>query len=196
MTNLILTRKSKRFPASQSILRCLDGWGATPNQQIRNNPQAAEVNVKISKVKRICRKYAKKLKGRFIRREITRKQFNIICDERLIQALKFSAKCFEMPVYVITEHAMQLGLQEIHLEKHDAAYKENLQRHLIKHHLLVDNLDPIDERLGNRVRRLKNAMRFLKFFETTTDVKEQREILIRLINELMGGGRRNDNKSQ
>ena len=152
--------------------------------------------MKLSKVMRICRKYTKRFKSKFVRKEIARRQFNIICDERLIEALKFSAKCFEVPVYVITEHAMQLGLQEIHLEEHDAAYKENLQRHLIKHHLLVDNLDPIDERLGNRVRRLKNAMRFLKLFEITKDVKEQRDILVRLIDELARGDRRNDNEIQ
>ncbi len=150
----------------------------------------------LSKIMRICRKYKKKFKSRFVRKEIGRKQFNIICDERLIQGLKFSARQLEVPVYVITEHAMQLGLQEIHLEKHDAAYKENLQRHLIKHHLLVDNLDPIDERLGTRVRRLKNAMRFLKLFEITKDVKEQRDILGRLIDELARGDRRNNNEIQ
>lgn len=137
----------------------------------------------LSKVMRICRKYTKKLRSRFVRRKITRKQFNIICDERLIQALKFSAKDLEVPVYIIAEHAIQLGLHEIHLEKHDEAYKENLKRHLIKHHLLVDNVDPIDERLGNRVRRLKNAIKLLKFLELESDPKKQTAIIERLIKE-------------
>ncbi len=137
----------------------------------------------ISKVKRVYRKYAKKLRSRFVRKEIARRQFNIICDERLIQALKFTARYLEVPVYVITEHAMQLGLREIHLERHEPAYKENLQRHLIKHHLLVDNLDPIDERLGNRVRRLKNAIKLLKFLELESDPKKQSAIIERLIEE-------------
>ena len=137
----------------------------------------------ISKVMRICRKYKRKFRSKFVRKEIARRQFNIICDERLIEALKFSARYLEVPVYVITEHAIQLGLHEIHLEKHDAAYKENLQRHLIKHHLLVDNLDPIDERLGNRVRRLKNAIKLLKFLELESDPKKQSAIIERLIEE-------------
>ncbi len=137
----------------------------------------------ISKVIRICRKYSKKFKSRFVRKEIARKQFNIICDERLIHALKFSARYLEVPVYVITEHAIQLGLHEIHLEKHEPAYKENLQRHLVKHHLLVDNLDPINERLGNRVRRLKNAIKLLKFLELESDPKKQSAIIERLIEE-------------
>ena len=137
----------------------------------------------ISKVIRICRKYTKKLRSRFVRREIARRQFNIICDERLIQALKFSAKYLEVPVYIITEHAIQLGLHEIHLEEHEPAYKENLRRHLIEHHLLVDNLDPIDERLGNRVRRLKNAIKLLKFLELESDPKKQTAIIERLIKE-------------
>lgn len=137
----------------------------------------------ISKVKRVYRKYAKKLRSRFVRRKVTRKQFNIICDERLIQALKFSAKYLEVPVYVITEHAIQLGLHEIHLEKHEPAYKETLKHHLVRHHLLVDNLDPIDERLGNRVRRLKNAIKLLKFLELESDPKKQSAIIERLIEE-------------
>jgi hypothetical protein len=139
--------------------------------------------VNISKVIRICRKYTKKLRSRFVRKEIARRQFNIICDERLIQALKLSARELEVPVYVITEHAIQLGLHEIHLEEHEPAYKENLRRHLVKHHLLVDNLDPIDERLGNRVRRLKNAIKLLKFLELESDPKKQTAIIERLIKE-------------
>lgn len=141
----------------------------------------------MSKLMRFYNKYLKKLKGRFIRREITRKQFNITCDQRLAEALKVSAKFFEVPVYVITEHAIQLGLHEIYLEKHDEAYKENLKRHLIKHHLLVDNLDPIDERLGNRARRLKNAIKLLKFLELKSDPKKQSAIIERLIEEATAG---------
>jgi hypothetical protein len=139
--------------------------------------------VNISKIKRVCRKYTKKFKSKFIQREIGRKQFNVLCDQRLIQALKFTARYLEVPVYVITEHAIQLGLHEIHLEKHEPAYKENLQRHLVRHHLLVDNLDPIDERLGNRVRRLKNAIKLLKFLELESDPKKQSAIIERLIEE-------------
>ena len=150
--------------------------------------------MKISKVMKILSKHGKKLKGRFIRREIARKQFNIICDKRLIQGLKFSGRQLEVPVYVIAEHAMQLGLDEIYLEEHDPAYKENLKRHLIKHHLLVESLDPLDERLGNRVRRLKNAMRFLRFFEISTDVKRQEQLLIKLIDDLAAGDQKNGNK--
>ena len=137
----------------------------------------------IPKVNRFCRKYAKTFKSKFIQGEIGRKQFNVLCDQRLIQALKFSAKDLEVPVYVITEHAIQLGLHEIHLEKHEPAYKENLQHHLIKHHLLVDNLDPTDERSGNRVRRLKNAIKLLKFLELESDSKKQSTIIERLIEE-------------
>ena len=137
----------------------------------------------VSKIKRVCRKYTKKFKSKFIQREIGRKQFNVLCDQRLIQALKFSAKDLEVPVYVVTEHAIQLGLHEIHLEKHDPAYKENLQHHLIKHHLLVDNLDPIDEHLGKRVWRLKNAIKLLKFLELESDPKKQSTIIERLIEE-------------
>jgi hypothetical protein len=148
----------------------------------------------ISKAMRIYRKYSKRFKSRFLRREIARKQFNVYCDERLILGLKLSARQLEVPLYVITEHAIQLGLHEIHLEEHDPAYKENLKRHLIQHHLLVDNLDPLDERLGNRVRRLKNAMRFLRFFEISTDVKRQEQLLIKLIDDLAAGDQKNGNK--
>jgi len=141
------------------------------------------------KTKKLLKEYAKKFKSRFVPKEISRKQLNITIDDKLILGLKFAARDLEFPVYVVAEHCLQLGLQEIYLERHDEAYKQNLQRHLLRHHLLVQNLDPLDERLGQRVRRFKNAIRFLKLFEIKTDVKAQREILVRLIEELAGGGK-------
>lgn len=156
-----------------------------------------EVNMnRLLKASRLLRKLTGKLRNRFATREISRRQLNITIDNKLILGLKFAARDLEVPIYVVAEHCLQLGLQEVYLERHDKAFKANLQQHLQRNHLLVPSIDPIDERLGVRVRRLRNAMRFLRFFEVSTDVKRQQELLIKLIHELAGGGKQNDNRTQ
>ncbi len=142
---------------------------------------------RLLKTKRLLGKYAKKFKGRFVPKVISRRQLNISCDEKLILALRVVAKSLESPVYCVAEHALQLGLSEMLYLSGDEAYKQDLQRHLLKHHLLVKDLDPLDERLSRRVIRLRNAIKYLQFFEVTTNPKEQREIISRFIKELAGG---------
>ena len=141
----------------------------------------------ISKVRKVCRKYAKKFKNRFVPKAISRRQLNVSCDERLILALRVVAKRLESPLYCVAEHALQLGLSEMLYLSGDEAYKQALERHLLRHHLLVKDLDPLDEKLSRRVIRLRNAVKFLTFFEAKTNPKEQREILSRFIKELAGG---------
>lgn len=82
---------------------------------------------RLLKTKRLLRKYARRLQSRFVPKAISRRQLNITIDNKLILGLKFAAKDLEFPVYVIAEHCLQLGLQEIYLERHDEAFKANLQ---------------------------------------------------------------------
>lgn len=142
---------------------------------------------RLLKASRLLRRFTRRLKNRLFAREISRKQLNIMIDNKLILGLKIAANDLEVPIYVVAEHCLQVGLEEIYLERHDAAFKANLQRHLQKHHLLVPSVDPVDERLAVRVRRFKNGLRLLKVFELSTDAKRQKEILIRLIDDLARG---------
>ena len=111
------------------------------------------------------KKYKKKLEKLFKREEIGRKQLNFACDVGLITRLKLLSTYLETPFYPLAEHILQLGMSDIAVELSDSTLTENLQRHLLKEHLLVGQLDPVDSHVSERARRIDNALKFLKLIE-------------------------------
>lgn len=80
------------------------------------------------------RPYRHKLEKEFIE-QIPRRQFNFSCREEYILGVKVLASILECPQYVIAEHLLQVGAEEV--LKHIQDGKEELQRHLIDAHLLA-----------------------------------------------------------
>ncbi|HUU63061.1 MAG TPA: hypothetical protein VMX96_03970 [Dehalococcoidia bacterium] len=132
----------------------------------------------------IPKKYKKKLEKRYSKTEIGRKQLNFACDVVLIDRFKFLAEYLETPLYTLAEHALELGLGELAITLQDKALTEFLQRHLLKEHLLVGQLSPVDKHVSDRVRRINNALKFLKFVEVKAGNPEAVEKIIdRIIKE-------------
>ena len=71
---------------------------------------------------------------------IKRKQFNITCSQDIVFAVKAMAAVFEVPYYVIAEHMLQVGAYYILKAIEDAQKREKLVEHLVKVHLLGDEL--------------------------------------------------------
>ena len=71
---------------------------------------------------------------------IKRKQFNMTIDEGLVLAVKLLAETLEVPRYVVTEHALQLGCYQIYAASKDPERLRELQEHLVKVHLLGSEL--------------------------------------------------------
>jgi len=61
-------------------------------------------------------------------------------DADLVLVVKLLAQVLELPKYVITEHALQLGCYQIYAASKDPEKRRELQEHLIKVHLLGDEL--------------------------------------------------------
>ena len=65
-----------------------------------------------------------------------RRQFNLTIDEEIIEAVKLLAIALEVPRYVITEHLLQLGAYFVLKAIKNDDYRQKLQEHLFKAHLL------------------------------------------------------------
>ena len=79
------------------------------------------------------------------RRRIERSQFNFACAPSLIVATRVLAEQLEVPVYLLMEHLIQTGAKALAPCLHDPSRKEDLQRHLLRDHLRVTQLDPRKE---------------------------------------------------
>ena len=96
-----------------------------------------------------------------------RRQFNFPCDSRLRLTVKALAASLGCPIYVLAEHVMDLGLQELAVILRDETLKEKLQRHLLQEHLLVTGLPPEHGTVSQRAERLRNCLEFLWLYEVT-----------------------------
>jgi hypothetical protein len=130
------------------------------------------------------KKYKKKLEKLFKREDIGRKQLNFACDVRLITQLKLLATYLETPFYPLAEHILQLGMSEVAVTLSDSTLTENLQRHLLKEHLLVAQLNPVDSHVSERAGRIDNALKFLKLVEHKAgNVEAVEQIIDRFLRE-------------
>lgn len=117
-------------------------------------------------------------------KEIGRQQFNVVLDRRVILALKSIASDLQIPLYPLCEHLLQLGLSEVLTIVEDEAQKEILQRHLLEDHLLVKELQPMNEPISKRALRIKNALRWLSLIEAKCgSVEEVKRIIDKVIYE-------------
>ena len=130
------------------------------------------------------KKYKKKLEKQYKKDEINRVQLNFTCDVSLIARLKLLATYLETPFYPLAEHVLELGISEIAVKIQDRALTEGLQRHILKEHLLVAHLDPVDRHISERARRIDNALKFLKLIEYKAgSVEDVEEIINRILKE-------------
>jgi len=126
----------------------------------------------------------KRYKTRLVRRfskEIGRKQLNIATDQSLITTLKEMARELEIPIYVLCEHCLQLGIAEVYEKTQDETLKDQLCRHLVQGHLLTPVIKPQSDPISRRVVRLQNAMNFLRLVEIRATPEEQKEIIKELM---------------
>ena len=94
------------------------------------------------------------------------------------------AEYLETPFYPLAEHTLELGMSEIATMIQDSTLTELLQRHLLKEHLLVEQLNPLDKHVSERAKRIDNALRFLKLIEVKADsVEAVEQIIDRLLKE-------------
>ena len=130
----------------------------------------------------ILRKYIKKLEKRHKKESIDRRQLNFTCDVNLITGLKLLAKYLDIPFYPLAEHVLELGISEISVKVQDSALTELLQRHLVKEHLLVRQLNPLDSHVSDRARRIDSALRFLRLIEHKAgSVEAAKQIIDRML---------------
>jgi len=71
-------------------------------------------------------------------------------DAELISVVRLLAQVLEVPRYVLTEHALQLGCYQIHAASKDPERRQQLQEHLVEVHLLGTELSDDEDilRLG------------------------------------------------
>ena len=109
---------------------------------------------------------------------------NFACDVSLITGLKLIAKYLDTPFYPLAEHVMELGMSEIATTIQDRALTELLQRHILKEHLLVKDLSPVERHVSERARRVNNALKFLKVIEHKAgSVEDVEQIIERILKE-------------
>ncbi len=71
---------------------------------------------------------------------IKRRQLNFSCSEGVILGVKYMAAVLEVPMYVIAEHLLQVGSYHVWKGAKDPKNREKLVEHLVKVHLLGDEL--------------------------------------------------------
>ena len=67
---------------------------------------------------------------------VTRRQFNMTVDVDMIHAIKALAAILEVPKYVVTEHALQVGCRHLVDMLQEPETRQKLHEHLVKVHLL------------------------------------------------------------
>ena len=72
---------------------------------------------------------------------VKRKQFNLTLSEEIILGVKSIAAILEVPMYVACEHILQVGSYHLLKILNDLEVRQRLKDHLIKTHLLGDNLE-------------------------------------------------------
>ncbi len=74
-----------------------------------------------------------------------RKVFGFLCDPKLALGVKLIAADLKVPIYVVAEHLLQLGVAQMSPNLEDEEAKRQLQEHLVSKHLLMHALDERDE---------------------------------------------------
>ena len=69
-----------------------------------------------------------------------RKVFGFPCDQNLAEMARWMAKALKFPIFVVSEHALQIGLAEIMPLLNDKKARSDLEHHLRADHLLPHNL--------------------------------------------------------
>ena len=76
----------------------------------------------------------------FRKKAQNRKVFGFNCDQSLAQGVRLTARAIEFPIYVVAEHALQIGMATIAPILGDEKAREELEYHLQADHLLQKNL--------------------------------------------------------
>ena len=125
------------------------------------------------------RPYRKKIERKF-HRERKRRQLNFMCDHVLCNLLQEMAKSLECPIYVIAEHVLEMGTGDVLILLQDMALKEELQRHLVEDHLLVEGLKPPGRHVSRRLQQIQNVLRIVSLIEQGVPGERVAEALDRL----------------
>ena len=98
---------------------------------------------------RLKAKYHHIIEKKYIK-TIKRKQFNLTMAEDIILGVKLIAAILEVPLYVACEHILQVGSHQVLKAISDPEKRQKLTEHLVKVHLLGDELKEDDAvlRLG------------------------------------------------
>lgn len=112
----------------------------------------------------------------FRKRKTNRQVFGFLCDEALAQRVRILAHLIEVPIYTLCEHLFQLGLGHIGAEIANnrgnvRLVREELKKHLLDHHLLVQKLG--SEKYEQRI--------IAKHVKLTAEQKEQVKAVIDLV---------------
>jgi hypothetical protein len=94
-------------------------------------------------------KYHRSIERKCIR-AVKTKQFNLTMSEDIVLGVKFLAAVLEVPRYVIAEHLLQVGSYHVMKAIRDSGKRQELVEHLVKVHLLGDELEDNEDilRLG------------------------------------------------
>ena len=108
-----------------------------------------------------------------------RRVFGFLCDDDLSSRVKELAKIYDIPIYCLAEHLLQLGLAHMAVELRDnpesfTQVMEEHQDHLVGYHLLVKKLGE-DQHERELVAQHAGL---------TTERKEQVEAVIDLVKKL------------
>lgn len=125
---------------------------------------------------KILSRYRKALEKKFSRKPILRKEFNFPCDVALSNKVRLLAKYLKCPIYILMEEVTERGLSDIGEIIKDQTLTKQLQRHLLKDHLLVDHINPESQTDSQHAKRLRATMQLLKIVEVrglqVEDIKE------------------------
>jgi hypothetical protein len=134
-------------------------------------------------LKKAIKRYKRSLAKRFQQQD-GRRQLNVNCDQQVIVFLKALASTLEVPIYVLAEHCLEMGLAEVRAEMQDVALKDRLCRHLVEGHLLVKVTQPQPEDISLRLDRLENAEELMMLLEEAATPDQQTLVLGRLFKEV------------
>ena len=90
-------------------------------------------------INRLRAKYHHIVERKYIK-TIKRKQFNLTMAEEIILGVKLIATILEVPLYVACEHILQVGSYQLLRVLNDPQKRQKLTEHLVKVHLLGDEL--------------------------------------------------------
>ena len=76
----------------------------------------------------------------FWKKRKNRRVFGFMCDEGLANGVKLTAKALGVPIFTLSEHALQIGMVQITPLLGDEEQRERLEHHLLVDHSLPPNL--------------------------------------------------------